>query len=177
MDILVYVFIFCAKLIEVTLYTFRTLMIMRGNPSAAGIIGFFEVMIWITALGKVMTSLNDPAGIIVYAAGFGIGNYLGGKLEEKIGIGLLKAQIIIEKKDDKLGDMLREKGYGVTSVEGRGRDSHKEVLIVMLRRKELNNLKDIIWENDIRAVVTVQDVKKMHGGFMGMSARKLRIAG
>lgn len=174
MTVFVYTFIFLAKLIEVTLFTFRTIMIMRGKPTVAGIIGFFEVIIWIVALGKVMTSLNDVVGIVIYAAGFGIGNYIGSKLEEVVGIGLLKVQIIAEQDDENLVAMIREKGYGVTEVEGRGRDSNKQVLIVMIRRKELNNLNEIIFENKISAVVTIQDVRKMHGGFISTPSKKVR---
>lgn len=174
MTLFMYLFIFLAKLIEVTMLTFRTVMIMRGNPIAAATIGFFEVVIWISALGKVMTSLDDTIGIVIYAAGFAIGNYVGSKLETRIGIGFLKVEIIVEKEYEGLIELIREKGYGVTSMDGKGKDSQKEVLIVMLRRKEIRDLQEIIFKNDIPAVMTIQDVKTIYGGVI--RPRKLRVA-
>ncbi len=173
MTLLVYLFIFFAKLIEVTMLTFRTVMIMRDNPLAAATIGFFEVVVSISALGKVVSSLDDPVAIFVYAAGFAVGNYVGSKLEARIGIGFLKVEIIVEKEYEGLIELIREKGYGVTSMDGKGKDSQKEVLIVMLRRKEIRDLQDIIFKNNIPAVITIQDVKTIYGGVI--RPRRLRV--
>ena len=48
-----YLFIFLARVTDVSLATMRTLMIVRGKGLIAAGIGFFEVIIYITALNKV----------------------------------------------------------------------------------------------------------------------------
>lgn len=158
-----YLFIFLARVADVSLATMRTLMIVRGKGLIAAGIGFFEVMIYITALNKVVSGLDNPANLIVYALGFATGNFMGSYIEEKLAIGLTTVQIISHRHDT--GDMIRNMGFGVTSLEGKGREGFKEVLIVSLPRKELNKLLNFIDNNDSDAFVTIMDTRASKGGY------------
>lgn len=86
-----YLFIFLARVVDVSLATMRTLMLVRGKGLIAACIGFFEVMIYITALNKVVSGLDNPANLVVYALGFATGNFMGSYIEEKLAIGLTTA--------------------------------------------------------------------------------------
>jgi len=159
-----YLFIFFARVTDVTLSTFRTLMLVRGKGHIAATIGFFEVMIYITALNKVMEGLSgNPLRLIVYALGFATGNYMGSFLEEKLAIGLATVQVIT--KDEELCEMIRQKGFGVTVIQGKGKDGYKDVLIVSLPRKKLDDLLDLLRKHDEAAFVTVMDTKATVGGY------------
>jgi len=138
-------------------------MIVRGKGIIAASVGFFEVMIYITALNRVVSGLDNPANLIFYALGFATGNYIGSYIEEKLAIGLTTVQIISLHRD--MGDMIREMGFGVTSLEGKGREGTKEVLIVSLPRKDLNRLLNFIDENDKDAFVTIMDTRASKGGY------------
>lgn len=138
-------------------------MIVRGKGLIAAGIGFFEVMIYITALNKVVSGLDNPANLIVYALGFATGNYMGSYIEEKLAIGLTTVQIISQRHD--IGDLIRNMGFGVTSLEGKGREGFKEVLIVSLPRKELKKLLNFIDNNDNTAFVTIMDTRASKGGY------------
>jgi uncharacterized protein YebE (UPF0316 family) len=50
--ILGYALIFFARVADVTLATIRTLMVVQSRKMQAAIVGFFEVGIYITVLGK-----------------------------------------------------------------------------------------------------------------------------
>jgi hypothetical protein len=50
---------FSARVTDVSLATMRTLMIVRGKGLIAACIGFFEVIIYITALNKVVSGLRQ----------------------------------------------------------------------------------------------------------------------
>jgi len=158
-----YLFIFIARVLDMSLATMRTLMLVRGKGLIAASIGFFEVMIYVTALNRVVSGLDNPVNLICYALGFATGNFMGSFIEEKLAIGLTTVQIISDKHD--LGDKIRDMGFGVTSLEGKGREGVKEILIVSLPRKELDRLLEFIDNNDDHAFITIMDTRASRGGY------------
>jgi uncharacterized protein YebE (UPF0316 family) len=157
--------IFLARVIDVSMGTIRTLMIMRGKRLYAAIIGFFEVTIYILALSKVVNSLDKPINLIFYALGFATGNYLGSYLEEKMALGNISAQIIPAHNAFDLADYLREEGYGVTVVEGSGKAGLKKVLFISLKRRDLPRLLEMIEKLDEESFVTIMDARITRGGY------------
>ena len=91
--ILNYFFIFFARVLDMSLFTMRMLFLVRGKRLSAAALGFFEVMIYVTALGKVVNGLSDFRNLLAYALGYACGNYIGSLLEEKLAIGKITAQI------------------------------------------------------------------------------------
>ncbi|NLV76743.1 MAG: DUF2179 domain-containing protein, partial [Tissierellia bacterium] len=65
-----YLFIFLARVTDVTLATIRMLMVVQGRKIHAAIIGFFEVSIYVTALSKVVGNLDNPGNLLAYALGY-----------------------------------------------------------------------------------------------------------
>ncbi|MFA7411968.1 MAG: DUF5698 domain-containing protein [Tissierellaceae bacterium] len=161
-----YLFIFFARVTDVSLATVRMLMVVQGRKLQAALIGFFEVGIYITALGKVVNSLNNPMNLLSYALGFACGNYLGIIIENKIALGNLAAQIILKiSGNDDLIKILRENGFGVTVLEGQGLEGTREILNVIINRKDLLNLKKIVYEFDKNAFITVNNINPISGGY------------
>lgn len=158
-----YLFIFCARVVDVSLATIRTLMIVRGNRLQAAMIGFFEVIVYITALNRVVGGLNNPANLMAYALGFATGNYVGSFIEEKLAIGLITVQIIT--RNSAMVEGIRQKGFGVTVLEGMGKEGSRQVLMVSLSRKALPFLLELIEQEDKSAFVTVMDTKVTRGGY------------
>lgn len=158
-----YLFIFTARVMDVTLATTRTLMLVRGHGLKAAAIGFFEVTIYITALNRVVGGLDNPFKLLAYALGFATGNIVGSWVEGKLAIGLATAQVITKCSD--LAETLRKEGYGVTMIEGRGKEGRREVLIISLPRKELPRLMDIVEDCDEGAFVMIMDTKASKGGY------------
>ena len=167
-----YLFIFFARVIDVSLSTFRTLMVVQGRRVPAAIIGFFEVSIYITALGKVVNSLDNPLNLLFYGLGFACGNYVGITIEGKIALGNLAAQIILKTSDNKeLIEILRGNKFGVTVIEGQGLEGTKEILNVAINRKDLNNLKKIVYEYDNNAFITVNNINPISGGYFATNKK------
>jgi uncharacterized protein YebE (UPF0316 family) len=158
-----YLFIFCARVVDVSLATIRTLMIVRGNRLCAAFIGFFEVIVYITALNRVVGGLNNPANLLAYALGFATGNYVGSFIEEKLAFGLTTVQIITAKPE--MVEDIRQKGFGVTVMEGMGKEGSRQVLVVSLSRKALPILMNVIEQRDPAAFITVMDTKATYGGY------------
>lgn len=161
-----YAVIFFSRVLDVSLATFRTLMVVQGRRVQAAMIGFFEVGIYITALGSVVKDLDDPFKLFAYCLGFATGNYVGITIENKIALGNLSAQIMLKTAENHdLVEALRETGFGVTIIQGEGINGPKEVLNIALNRKDLNNLKKIIYEYEKDAFITVSNINPISGGY------------
>ena len=74
----------CARIVDVSLGTLRTVAVVRGQVMEASALGFFEILIWVLAISKVMTTLDNPLNVIGYAAGFALGNAVGILIEQKL---------------------------------------------------------------------------------------------
>lgn len=167
-----YLFIFFARVSDVSLSTFRTLMVVQGRKVPAAIIGFFEVSIYITALSKVVSSLDNPFNLLAYALGFACGNYVGITIENKIALGNLAVQIILKKSGNKeLMEVLRENRFGVTVIVGQGLEGTKDILNVAINRKDLNSLKKIVYEYDKNAFITVNNTNPISGGYFATNKK------
>jgi uncharacterized protein YebE (UPF0316 family) len=160
-----YLFIFVARITDVSMATIRMLMIVKGKRKYAALIGFFEVMIYVTALGRVVSNLNNPLNLLSYASGFACGNFLGSLIEEKMAMGNIVAQVISKHDTDKITKVLRESGFGVTIIEGYGREGASHILNVTFERKRLPKFYDVMDGVDSNAFITITDARSIRGGY------------
>lgn len=160
-----YLFIFFARVIDVSLATTRTLLIVRGRRTPAAIIGFFEILIYITALSRVVNSLSNPINLFVYALGFSTGNFVGSFIEEKMALGFLTILAIPKDREaEDLAENFRNEGFGVTAIWGEGREGARKILLISLRRRYLRRIIDALDELDPGAFMTIMDTRSPRGG-------------
>lgn len=159
--------IFLAKIAEVTLTTMRMLYINKGAKIHASVIGFVEVLIWLQVASVVLIGINEnPAKMIVYALGFAAGSFVGLLIEDKIGLGYSRLEIITNKEEGEvLASELRKLGKAVTITEAAGKDGEKIILSTFVRRKAKGVVLNKIEQLDIKGVVTVSEIQKVYGGF------------
>src|SRR5438552_5469116 len=69
--------VFFAETCVVTLSTIRTIFVARGMRLRAAFLGFFEVSIWLFAIGQIMQNLSSVECYLAFAGGFSLGNFLG----------------------------------------------------------------------------------------------------
>lgn len=161
-----YALIFMARVVDVSMATTRTLMVVQGRRLQAAAIGFFEVGIYVTVLGKVVSSLDNPLNLLAYCAGFAAGNFVGITIENKIAMGNLSAQIILKSSSESdLVDALRNNGFGVTILEGQGIEGPREILSVVLNRKDMQKLKSAVDSVDTNAFITINNITPVRGGY------------
>lgn len=159
-----YLFIFFARVTDVSLSTVRTLLLVRGKRLPAAILGFFEVSVYIIALGRVMSSLSNPYNLLFYALGYATGNFVGATIDERMALGYLTVQVITRTHSADLAGLLRAQGFGVTVISGEGRDGPREILYITLKRKFLPQLLDTLEAQEPNAFVTVMDARSTQGG-------------
>lgn len=165
----VYVFVFVGKIIEVTVATVRVVLINRGERLMGSFTAFFEVLLWLVVTGTVLVGFQqDILRCVVFAIAFSCGNYLGSWLESKLAFGLSSLQVIVPDDDDThmLIDDLRSCNFAVTVMEGEGKDGKREVLVLHLKRKRIPAALAIIKKRLKQAVITVNDVRVVSGGYI-----------
>jgi hypothetical protein len=59
--IIVPLLIFCARVCDMTLDTIRVIFLSKGVKYLPPVIGFFEVIIWLVAIGQVMNTMTNVA--------------------------------------------------------------------------------------------------------------------
>lgn len=154
--------IFLARVADVSLGTFRTIIVFRGHRWLAAGIGFVEVMIWVTAAGQVFNNLQSWYLTVAYAGGFACGNYVGMFLESHVAIGRELVRAISFSGKGHLAERLREQGYRVVELSGSSGEQPAEVVLVIERRREVPLLIATIEREDPQAIYTVSDVKSVH---------------
>jgi len=157
-------FIFFARISDVSIGTLRTILLVKGNRKIAAVLGFFEVMIYLIVLGKVVGNLNKPILIIAYCLGYACGNIIGGKIEERLSLGKVTAEIIVKEDYEDIVKVLRDEGFGVTIFEGIGLEGKSYMLNIILERRQVQKLNKVVKKIKPNAFVTVTDVRSSIGG-------------
>jgi uncharacterized protein YebE (UPF0316 family) len=156
--------IFCARIIDVTIGTIRIIFVSKGKKFLAPLLGFFEVLIWIIAMGEIMQNLDRWYYYIFYAAGFATGNYFGIILEEKLAVGFVSLRLITKKPANELIAAIKERGYGMTYMNADGSKGPVHVIFVTVKRSELPSLTETINQLNPKAFYTVEDMKAVKEG-------------
>ena len=133
--------IFLLRITDVSLGTLRTILVVQGRLPISVLIGFFEVLIWLTAVSQVIVRLKDsPVLLLAYAAGFAVGNACGIILERHLGIGQCIVRMIATREGDAIAARLREMGHMLTSFAGQGLDGPRTLMFTACSRRELDSV-------------------------------------
>ena len=149
--------IFCLRIVDVSLATVRMLLAMRGVKMLAPVIGFFEVLIWIVAVGSAIKNLDSVWHVLGYAGGFATGSVVGLALEEKLAVGLASIQVISQHGGVELAEALRGRGFGVTEFAGQGREGRVEVVQTVVLRRQVREVITEVDRWDPDAFVSVEE--------------------
>ncbi len=164
--------IFFMRIGDVSLATVRMLMIMRNAKVWAPLIGFFEVLIWLTAAGVAIQHLESLWHVLGYAGGFAAGNFVGLLLEEKMALGFASVQIFAPSHGTALAEALRAFGHGVTQLEGKGREGTVDLIMSIVRRKDLRTVNALVTDLAPDAFVSVESPTAIQHGWLFPRKRK-----
>lgn len=156
--------IFLARICDVSIGTLRIIFVSKGKRNIAPILGFFEVLIWITAISKIMQNLDNYINYIAYAAGFATGNLIGMIIEEKLAMGILMIRVFAHERGPELVQNLNENGFGATVVEAHGAREKIHLIYTIVKRNELSSVLDVITLFNPKAFYTIEDVKSVNEG-------------
>ena len=156
--------IFCLRILDVSIGTARIIFVTKGHRVLAPLFGFFEVLIWLIAISRVMKTMTEPIYFVVYAAGFAAGNVVGMWLERRLAVGVSQVRVISDKGAEAIIKELRGKGFGVTSMEGKGKDGPVTIVLTIVKNRHLGSVIEILNKHDPNAFYTIEEVYSVSKG-------------
>lgn len=144
------------RVCDVSIGTFRTILVVQGRKYHAAFAGFFEVLIWAFAIRYIFQHLDNVYNLFGYATGFSIGNILGITLEQRVGLGYVQMMIISKFHADQIADELRKMRLGVTILPGEGGTGGVAIIMTVISRKIQKQIIRDIEAIDKSAFITVQ---------------------
>ncbi len=159
------VLIFLAQILYVSLVTVRWIILVRGARYWASALSFFEILVYAYTLSLVVSKLDEPVRLLVYAAGYAVGCLAGSWLEGRLAYGMAAVQVITPTASN-LAQQLRLGGYVVTCWAGQGRDCDRQMSLIVLKRRHLDHLHRLIDRLEPTAVVLEIEPRSLRGGFL-----------
>jgi uncharacterized protein YebE (UPF0316 family) len=156
--------IFFFRICDVSLGTIRVIFIARGLKYIAPAIGFFEVIIWLLAIGQVMNNITNVASYIAYGGGFAAGTFIGMKVEEKISLGTVVVRVITPEDTTDLIGYLRKRSFGVTVADGEGSKGRVKIILSVIQRQNLDEVIRGIRDHLPKAFYSVEDIRSVAEG-------------
>ncbi len=153
------IFIFTARIMDVSLDTVRIIFVNRNLKYFAMISGFFQVLIWLMVIRQIFQQLDNPICYVAYAAGFAAGNYVGLFIENKLSIGKVILRVITRKEADRLVDFLKSSGYGLTVLDAEGMTGPVKIIFTIVERSDIDTIVKSVKEFNPHAFYTLEDVR------------------
>ncbi|MFA7589391.1 MAG: DUF5698 domain-containing protein, partial [Acholeplasmataceae bacterium] len=132
------------------------------------ILSFFEILLWVFVASSVINGLMEaPIRGLMYSIGFSAGVYVGSLLENRIAFGKILLHVIVSKEKTATTEkIVREAGFGVTTISGHGKDDARTILMIFANRKGKEDLIRLIEAHDETAMIVANDVSVLKGGFI-----------
>jgi uncharacterized protein YebE (UPF0316 family) len=151
---------------DVSIGTMRLIFVSKGLKYLAPVLGFFEVTIWLLAIGQIMQHLDNVICYLAYGCGFAMGNYLGIILEERMSIGTVLIRVISQKDTPQLSASLRESGFGVTEVDAEGMKGRVKMIFSIINRKDIRDFIEKVNRFNPKSFYTIEEVSTVKEGFL-----------
>ncbi len=156
--------IFAARVCDVSIGTVRLLTLSRGYKLITVVLGFFELLVWLLAIGQVFQNLTSITCYLAYAGGFAAGNYVGMTIEEKLALGSVMVRLVTKMPADDLIRYLQEENYRYTSVRAQGSSGDVHIIFLVIKRRDINKVVQLIDRFNPNAFYTVEDVRQVREG-------------
>ena len=166
--ILVCLIVCVAKIVEISIQSLKTCMMVKGQRLKAAMLGFTECMLWGLVVSSIISTLGDNLLLLVfYCFGYAVGLFLGSTIENKIAIGTSNLELIANDESTELiTAYLKENNRGYTVFGGHGSVDKMNMIFVVLPRKETPKvLRDIRKCCDNKVFVVASEVSKYAGGY------------
>lgn len=158
-------FIFIARICDVSMETIRVIYISRGIKYLAPVIAFFEIVIWLFAMEVVMKDLSNIANFMAFALGFAMGTYVGLIIEERLSIGMVIMRIVTtEESEEQITSFLAEEHCGVTRLNAHGSRGNVKMIISLVHRADVPRIMEYIRSVNPHAFFSIEDVRYVNEG-------------
>lgn len=148
--------IFALRVVDVSVGTIRTLSIVEGRTVLAVLLGFVEVLVWITVVAQVIARLSEsPVLPLAFAGGFAAGNAIGIWLERKLAFGTAVLRVISGSNGNAIADAFRREGASATTYVGASGNGDVTMIHAVCRRRQAQGLVDQARSLDPSLIFTI----------------------
>lgn len=155
--------IFSARIIDVSISTFRTVLIVRGYKLLSTLLAFFEVFIWFfAARTALLTNISSLLIPISYSLGYATGSYIGMFFTNIFISNYISIKIITSNKN--MINVLKRNNYGVTNISVSNKN--KYMLYIATSRNKFNKLKCLVMDNDSKAFMAINQNDYIFNGWI-----------
>lgn len=169
--ILLPLLIFLARVADVTVATVKLMFVVNNARRTAAFLGFFEALITIIALSRIMQDASNFLAIIMYAAGFATGTYAGMYIEEKMAYGSVLIRIISKQIQPELLSFLVKNRYHYSMVDANDQSGNTQILFTVCKRSNLHTFLSNLETIDPGAIYTIESVKQVSEVFLKKEKR------
>ena len=165
---LVCLIVCCAKIVEITIQSLKTCMMVKGQRLKAAGLGLVECTIWGLVISTIIGTLGDNLFLLAfYCVGYATGLFLGSTLENKIALGTSNLELSAnDDSTETITEYLTSRGMGYTVFAGHGSKDKMNMIFIVLPRKETpKTLKAIRKSCDNKVFVVASEVSKYAGGY------------
>ncbi|HEX2619553.1 MAG TPA: DUF5698 domain-containing protein [Phototrophicaceae bacterium] len=120
--------IFILRVLNYSISTIRTVAIARQERVTSSVLAFFEALLFAVVIANVVKDLTNFVNLMAYCLGAAAGGYVGMALEARFITSYLVLNIMAHDKGSELAQELRNRGFGVTVINGEGRDGEVTML-------------------------------------------------
>lgn len=148
------------------LSTLKTIFMSKNIMNPVYTLVFIDAVIFATIVSKV-TSSDGMAYTIAFGLGKSMGVYLGGKIENKLALGICEVDLFLNDgiKANEIAQRIRETGYTVNNfLVGGNNETERHQVEVVINRKEIKILEEIIKDFDVESpTLKIKTLNKVNG--------------
>ena len=151
--------------LSVGLWTVRVAVTAGGRRFVAAAVAGVESLVFVLAMGTVLTSLGEPLRLFAYALGVAGGTLAGIAVDERLSTGQSLVRLIIDGNGDVAVTQLRARGWPATCVHADGVNGPVAVLTVAVEDRVLQRLTgdlDRILPEAFRMTERLREVRPTH---------------
>lgn len=153
--------IFLLRIIDVSLGTVRTISVVQGQMKLSVVLGFLEVLVWVTAVVGVLQRVSEsPVVMFGYALGFAAGNATGIWLERRMALGDVIVRCITSPDHPDFANLFRNTSRRVTTFTGRQNGQSVEMYYTTCRRRDVRRLIDAARQIDPDMFYSVDPIRE-----------------
>lgn len=165
--------VFFCRIIDVSMASYRTVIMVKGKSRQASMIALVEGMIWFLvvreALNFVSSSFLETLYIaFAYAGGFAVGTFTGSWIATRFTGGMIQVQVVASSKDDTMVKAIQDAGYAITVITSNATtfSGEKYLIFAEIKNSLLDEFKNLVHSLDEKAFVMVNETKHVYNGFI-----------
>ena len=160
--------IFLARILDVSIGTVRTMLMVKGRTFLTVVLAFLEVFIWfLVAREALITNVDSIFIPISYSLGYATGTLIGAFVSNTFIKGVVGVEVVVEENKTLL-NTVRKHGYAVSVIDLKEDYSGKkrDMLFFQVNNRNLKKLIALIKRYEKEAFIVVNDTKAVQNGFI-----------